>query len=394
MRSTPSEPFVRPPQKSKEQRILFLSAFVGTGHTSAAEAVKKALQDSNPELHAVIVDSYRYVGTIFRKIASQGYIQLVQYLPQIYSLFYEWHHRDSPNLFMKAKFIQRMAKNLKKLLKDFHPDAIVCTHAFPSGVASILKEEFKIPVINIITDFTVHPFWIHPNTDLYLVGNAELAEILKKNGIPPKRIKVTGIPIDLRFKVKEDKQKIKTKLGLDPHLKTILIMGGGAGIGPMGSILKTLKKLKHSIQVIVATGRNRRLKKKMERSAEALYRPRSGKTAIKKVQIYGYVDNIHELMSAADLLITKPGGLTSSEALAAELPMVIMRPLPGQEIRNTQYLVKEKTAILAKKKKDLARAVDSLFANPKDMAKLRAHAKALKKPDAAHDAARHILALL
>ncbi len=376
-------------------RVLFLSANAGTGHTSAAEAVRKALLLIDSSTTTKIVDSYSQANAFLGRVATQGYIQLVKFLPQIYSFFYELRDRDAAMGLFKSKLTQITARNFRKLMKEFRPDLVVCTHAFPSGIASILKEEFHIRLVCVITDFTVHPFWIHQNADLYLVGDEELADVLRSKKIDPKRIKVTGIPVDPEFSIKEEKNTVRERLGLLPDLETILVMGGGAGLGPIGWILRSLRKVGHPIQVVVVTGVNRGLRKRMEKVAAKLNGAKHGKkTSIKQVKVYGFVDNVHDLMKASDLLITKPGGLTSSEALAAELPIVIVRPLPGQEIRNAHYLIKEKAAVMAKREKNVARVVDQLFSDPKQLAKLRDRARQLKKPKAASEAAHYIMELL
>lgn len=383
------------PETGQAPRILFLSAYVGTGHMSAAEAVKKALLELRPQTQALVVDAYTYAGILLAKLASQGYIQLVKFLPFVYSFLYELPRRDSTLTALKSKFTRRVAQSFKKLVEDFKPHALVCTHAFPSGIASILKEEFHVPTISIVTDFTVHPFWIHKNTDLYLVGSNELRSYLIEQGIEPHRIQATGIPVDPGFSVKEEKPVVRKKLGLNPDLTTILVMGGGAGLGPIGSILRSLKKITCPIQVLVITGVNRRLRKKMENYA-AKFNKAKGKnqSALRHVQVYGYVDNVYDFMNASDLLISKPGGLTSSEALALELPIAIVRPLPGQEVKNAQYLSREHAAIMVKREKDIAKTVDLLLKNPDELHALQGRARQLRKPKAAYEAARAILDLL
>lgn len=379
-----------PAQKS----VLFLSAYVGTGHTSAAEAVKEAIETLNPDVKTLIVDSYAYVSSIFGKIASQGYIQLVRFFPQLYNILYELRNSDSAVAAVKSRFTQVMAGNLKALIRDFKPQVLVCTHAFPSGAASLLKQELGLPLVNIITDFTVHPFWIHPNADLYLVGSSHLVSLLEERGIEPGKIKVTGIPVSPKFSASKGRFPAKQRLGLDSALKTVLIMGGGAGLGPIGWILRSLRKAKFPLQVLVVTGVNHRLRKRLESYAGKLNSSSVRESAIKEIRVYGYVKNVDELMKVSDLLITKPGGLTSSEALVAELPIVIVRPLPGPEVRNAQYLVREKAAVLVKKEKDVAGVVDSLLGNVRKIEELKERTRMLKRPDAAFEAAKCILSLV
>jgi len=348
---------------------------------SAAGAVKKALEELEPGVVTQVVDSFTKASAFFGKLAVKGYIQLVTLLPQVYNFIYDLHAREESNSQIKSRLTKSAVNKFRELIKKFAPDILVCTHAFPSGIASILKEEFHIPMVSIITDFTVHPFWIHPNTDLYLVGSTQLRSVLEKRGIPGKRIKVTGIPVDPRFCDTLTKEAARERLALKSGIPTLLLMGGGAGLGPIGKILRSLRKLRHPVQVIVVTGVNRGLRKRMEKIAIRVNKGRDrGNVSLKHVRIYGFVHNIHQLMCAADLLITKPGGLTSSEALAAEVPLLIVRPLPGQEIRNAQYLLKENAAVMVKQEKSLPKVVDELLDHPETLASLQKTARDLKKP--------------
>ena len=362
---------------------------------SAALAVKQAMCELSPDTECLLVDTYEHASRFFGKMATQGYIHFVKYLPRLYNFFYEQREKDSTIAGMKSKYTESAAAHLMPLIDSFSPDVIVCTHAFPSGVASLIKESRGIPVVNVVTDFVVHPFWIHPNSDLYLVGEKSLAAHLSEQGIGSARVEATGIPVDVRFgSTPEKKSEIRRALGLDPDLDTVLVMGGGVGLGPIGWILRALRKVKHPIQVAVLTGTNRGLRKRMERQAARLNRggaKRSG--AMRSVKVYGYVNNVYDFMKAADLLISKPGGLTSSEALVAELPLVIAGPLPGPEVRNAAYLAGEKAAVMVKRRKNIARSVDFLFGDRERIARLKERARSMKKPDAARDAARLILEL-
>jgi processive 1,2-diacylglycerol beta-glucosyltransferase len=375
----------------KKKRVLFLSASVGTGHLSAAFAIQEALRQIYPEVESEVIDVYRYSTAIFGKMATKGYLQLIKVLPRVYHFFYEMKEKDSTVARLKAKFASSTAQNLIPLVRDFEPHVLVCTHAFAAGVAFLLKKKFEIPVVNVVTDYTIHPFWIQPDSDLYLVGNAQLCEYLVKHGIESQRVKITGIPINPRFVCIETKADVKERLGLDPDLKTILVMGGGIGLGPIALVLRSLHKVKFPVQALVVTGTNQKLKKKLEKYASKLnFQNGRGKT-LQKIRIYGYTENIPALMQASDLLVTKPGGLTLSEALVTELPVLIVAPLPGPEIRNAQYFVKEKAALLAKRMTHVSGHINTLLGDPQKMANLQEKARTLKKPKAAVEAAELIL---
>lgn len=373
------------------KRILILSAFAGSGHMSAASAIKKGLLERDPHLDIDILDSYTVKNRWLGKLATAGYIQSVKYFPQLYGYLYDRKSSGKSMKLMKKTVLRWTADKVKRRYKAFRPDLIISTHAFSSGVAALLKEEWKIPTVSVITDFVVHPFWLHDHTDLFLVASRELEDELIAKGVRPKQIRVTGIPVHAGFSKIEPKRKARERLILSAQDKTVLLMGGGAGLGPLPSILRSLGTIKIPIQVLVVTGANRRLRKKMERMAKKMMRK---KTSIRHVRVYGYVENIHDFMSAADLLITKPGGLTTSEALASELPLLIVRPLPGQEVRNARYLASEKAAVIAKREKDVGKLAEALLSDPKQLAALAERSRRLKKPDSASAAAREILRVL
>lgn len=360
---------------------------------SAADAVKKALLRENPDLLIDVVDSYTVKSRWLGKLATAGYIQSVKYMPQLYGYLYERKSSGKSMNLMKKTVLKWTADKIRRRFKNPPPDLLISTHAFASGVAALLQESWKIPTVSIVTDFVVHPFWLHAHTDLFLVGSRELENDLIKRGVAPKRIQVTGIPVDAQFQVSQDKREAREKLGLSFHVKTVLLMGGGAGLGPLPAILRSLRKIKTPIQVLVVTGVNRRLCKKMERLGKKMTASK-GKNAIEMVKVYGYVENVHDFMAASDLLITKPGGLTTSEALASELPLLIVRPLPGQEVRNARYLMHEKAAVIVKREKDVGKLAESLLNDQAQLKALQSRSRALKKPDSAHSAARQILRLL
>jgi processive 1,2-diacylglycerol beta-glucosyltransferase len=373
------------------KRVLFLSASVGTGHLSAAYAIQEALRHSYPEVESDVIDVYRYSTALFGKMATKGYLQLIKVLPHVYHFFYQMKEKDSTISRLKTRFARITAQNLNPLVRNFSPHVFVCTHAFAAGVAALLKQEFGIPIVNVITDYTIHPFWVQPEADLYLVGNIQLLKDLLNFGIQPDQVKITGIPVNPKFCFSEKKREIKTKLGLNPDLKTILVMGGGIGLGPIGWVLRSLRKVNHHVQVIVIAGTNQKLKKRMERYAAKLNSKNGKRKMIQQVRVYGYTDDVPDLMRASDLLVTKPGGLTLSEALVTELPVLIVAPLPGPEVRNAQYFVKEKAAVLAKRLNQISGHVDSLLSCPQKIATLQEKARALKKPRAALDAAEWIV---
>jgi processive 1,2-diacylglycerol beta-glucosyltransferase len=356
--------------------VLFLSASVGEGHTSAACAVRSAVAERIPNAHCQVVDSYRYASQVFHRVASNGYIGMVKMLPQLYKYIYDQAERATKVSAFKSWLHHYTAVNLRQYVAMLDPDIVVCTHAFPCGVMAEYKREYADapPVIGIVTDFVVHPFWIHRNIDAYAVATTEMRQALIARGVPGERIAVTGIPIDARFGEGLSRTAARAAIGIDPHRKTILLMGGGLGIGPLENALVGMDTLRHDVQIVIVVGKNSRLERRLGEAARTLRKP---------VTVAGFVRNVYEYMRAADILVSKPGGMTSSEALAARLPIVMLRPLPGQEERNTRYLEDSGVGVRVQSMPELTTVLDSLLASPDRLHRMRENADALRMPHAA-----------
>ncbi|MFZ5632609.1 MAG: glycosyltransferase, partial [Bacillota bacterium] len=228
----------------------------------------------------------------------------------------------------------------------------------------------------------IHSLWVQHNLDAYLVGSPEVKDRLAENGIDPIRIHVTGIPINPAFVKPKNIVSIKRKIGLTEEKPVLLVMGGGLGMGRFTEIVRLLDQAPIEIQVIAITGKNQALKEELDRLAGQ---------QVKSLRVFGYVSNVEEFMAAADLIITKPGGLTSSEALAVGLPMVLVNPLPGQEEYNCMFLVEKGAAVKADTPDSVPRIVTTLFREPDKMMRMRQNALALGRPAASLDAAKLIM---
>ncbi|HXW50589.1 MAG TPA: glycosyltransferase, partial [Candidatus Acidoferrales bacterium] len=331
--------------------MLFLSACVGEGHTAAAQAVSSALLERLPGARCEVVDSYRYASNVFHRVASNGYIGIVKLLPQLYKFAYDQAERATKISAFKTWLHRYTALNLRNYVSELRPDVVVCTHAFPCGVMAEYKREFEDApaVVGVVTDFVVHPFWIHRNIDRYSVATAAMRQTLVSRGVTPSKVVVTGIPIDTRFAAQTSKRRARQIVGIPPDTTTLLLMGGGLGIGPLENALVAIDRLTVPVQTVVVVGKNPALERRLRDVARTLRH---------RVKVVGFISNVYDYMRAADVLVSKPGGLTSSEALVTELPIIMLRPLPGQEERNTRYLEERGVGIRVERSRELTRALD------------------------------------
>ncbi len=370
------------------RRVLFLSASVGVGHTAAAQAVAGALLESEPETEIQTVDSYKYAARAFSRVVADGYIGMVKTVPQLYRYIYDRAERARDIPAFRRWVNQYTASNLRALVTERKPDVVVCTHAFPCGVMSEYKRQFDpgLPVVGIVTDFVVHPFWIYPNIDAYAVATPEMRATLVARGVARERIVISGIPVDPRFgAARLPVAELRMQLDLPVDRRIVLMMGGGLGIGPLELMIRSLGAVAAPIAGTIIVGRNKRLEKRVLALAERTQYP---------LRVVGFIDNVYDYMHASDVLISKPGGLTSSEALSAQLPMVLVQPLPGQEERNTRFLVSRGAAVRARGERQLARAVGELLEPGDRRGRLCERIDALRRPDAARMVAARIGALL
>ena len=366
--------------------VLFLSARVGEGHKAAAAAVSDRLTARG--MRGEVVDSYRYAASLFSKVVSDGYIGMVRTIPQLYGFIYNRAERATEAGGFRVWASEFTARNIRGLMQRLKPSVVVCTHAFPCGVMSAYKRLYdpSVPVMGIVTDFVVHPFWIYRNIDAYAVATPEIRATLVSRGIDPQRIGVDGIPVDPRFGVvPHDRGALREALGVPRDAEVALVMGGGLGLGPVAATVRALARSAKPVLPVVIVGKNRRLETRLAEEAR-----RDGDD----VRVLGFVENVFDWMRAADVFVSKPGGLSTSEALAADLPIVLMRPLPGQEERNLRYLVSRGAALQTTQGDKLVRTVDEVLHDDRVAARLRTGARALAHPDAADRIAARISSMI
>lgn len=353
-----------------KNRLLILSTSIGAGHAKAGEALCEAYT-ANHGGEAYHIDFLRYASPTFGPWVEQMYYALTKHTPSVYKLLYKLaDHPLSP--VKKSEIIIGLSK-YKELVKKYQPDAIIATHFFPAAVVSYLYPRFPIPNSLVITDYTVHHIYINSNTNLYFAGYDGMAGELQKLGVCQSRIRVTGIPVRSCFATQLNRNAIRQKLELDSSRRVILIMSGGNAIGPLVEVLETLSRLNEEFQVIAIAGHNQKTYQELQKVLT---------TAGLRGRILGFVDNVHEYMAAADLLISKAGGLTVTEALAVSLPMLIVRPTPGQEEANASFLTEAGAALHLKNTDELETVVGELLREPGKIVSMKQNASKIAKPNA------------
>ncbi len=318
------------------------------------------------------------------KVVSNGYIGMVKTIPQMYRFLYNRAEKATEVGRFRTWVHQFTATNLHSVIKEIRPDVVVCTHAFPCGVMSEYKKQFAHapPVVGVVTDFVVHSFWIHRNIDGYAVATPEMRGALVARGIPSERIIISGIPVNSSFsRHAKDVMSLRASLQLPLGRHVVLIMGGGLGIGPLEMMMRALNAVEQPLAAVVIVGKNVRLERRVLETAQQMSYP---------LRIAHFIENVYDYMHASDLLLSKPGGLTAAEALVANLPMVLVKPLPGQEERNTRFLVERKAAVRAKNQAHLTNLVETLLASPERRSAMGAASRLLARPDAAADVAELI----
>jgi len=347
-------------------KALILSISTGQGHHATGQAVQNAFKEKGVECETL--DAYEYIEPILSHLVSRGYLLSTAYARRISSKLYDMVvKKNKPlNKYSVPKLTNTvLAKDLKEYIEESNPDVIICTHVLSAILVHIMIEKNwlnpTVVTVGVVTDFTLHPLWEEASLLDYYVTPTDLLEFqMKKKGLDPAKMLPIGIPIKPKFSVRLDRLEAREKLGLDLHKTTILLMSGSMGYGRIDESIERLDRLSFDFQVIVVCGNN----KKMYQKVKAL-------TTKKRFDIYGYVDNVDVMMDAADCIITKPGGITTSEAMAKGLPMIMVNPIPGHEMRNAEFMLNNGLALYATKSFPLDEAVFSLLQHTERIAFLR-----------------------
>jgi len=367
----------------KKILIFYISHY---GHFYAARALERGFVEVVKDVSVEKINAFSYTNPILEKIVNKAYIEVIKKKPELWGKMY-----DNPEVMKKTKKTREALhkfnmQKIKKLLDEYDPDAIFCTQAFPCGMVADYKKTClkNIPLIGVLTDHAPHSYWLFDEVDYYIVPFKETKDVLIKKGVSSEKIKVYGIPVDPKFAIKKDSAEIKRKLHLDKDKHTVLVMGGSQGLGSMEEVtLSLLNSEKRKIQVVIITGSNKKLYTRLLRIIN--------KNKWDDVYVLSYVENIDEFMEAADIVISKPGGMTIAETLAKNLPMLIVDPIPGQERLNTDFLVKKGVAIEIKDHKSVDQLVDKVIYSKNTLSQMKKNILKLAKPNSVSDIAELIL---
>jgi processive 1,2-diacylglycerol beta-glucosyltransferase len=378
-------------------RVMIATVTAGGGHLAAAAALEEAWRTERPGDTVEKIDLVKFFSTLHRKIHADGYVKLVEHAPELWGMVFK--KTDDPALARRLNKLKRLfpsnsRSRFARFCRQFRPDAVVCTHYLPLELLGDLKtraakkgsasrECLPSPlVVSVVTDFEAHALWMEGCVDLYCVAAEETMARLVARGAPAENVVATGIPISSRFSTVPDRKAVRQTLGLRDDQPVLLVLSGGFGMGPVAEILRELDKVDRPFQTVVVTGRNEELRREL-----------AGNDHKHPTHVLGFVTNMQDLMSVADLIITKPGGLTTSESLALGKPLFILNPIPGQEAANSDFLLERGAAAKVNRVEDLPYRVGQLLGTKK-LAEMAKAAKALGRAEAAreicHEVARRV----
>ena len=393
-------------------RVLLLAATIGGGHMRAATALKEYILRHDPSSVVKIYDAIQYVSPLLNRAVTGSYEYMAKKTPQLFGGFYKSSDKNTPINKTVEVATSGLRKRLLPLLQEFRPDIVVTTHSFATEMITGLKikEDLHFPVISIVTDFAVHKTYINEGVDAYILSSTEMVNQMIMRGQPKEMLHVFGIPIKSEFLEKRDMAKAFEEEGLNPDLPTILLMAGSFGVTDVLKIYHKVVKSEADFQIVLITGKNEKLYETFEKylskidinntmyeiarlyptakqqasKSSSLHHARQLKPS-KPTKLLYFTDEVEKFMQMSSLILTKPGGLTVSEAIATGLPMAIFKPIPGQEEQNADYLCRNGMAVRLKNDKTCTETITDLLTHPE---KLKAMRQAIASKNNGNSAAK------
>ncbi len=372
------------------KKILIFYGSYGAGHLSAARSIKEYIDNNYQDTETMMVDCIEYINKILNKVSTKTYDELSKKVPWAWEKVYSSSQTGSLSKVSNTSN-RLMSIKLNKLIQDFNPDLIISTHPFSTQMCGILKEKQKIncKIATVLTDYAPHNQWLVKSDyiDYFFVAHYGMKTALEKTGIAPENVFATGIPLSNRFLAHYNKEETLKAFGLQPGKRTVLFFAGGSSHYATGNIYEIFNSFMESfpdVQLLTITGRSPKLKKHFDEIVE-VYEKQDN------VKVLSFTDKVPELMSVSDLVITKPGGLTTTESLASGLPIIVINPIPGQEEENARFLEEQKVAIWLKKEDDIKEILTNLFTSPYDLKNMKIKARLLAKKNSTKDICQILL---
>ena len=372
------------------KKIMIFYGSYGGGHLSAAKSIKEYIENNYLDTKIEMIDCVEYINKVLNKVTTKAYEEFAKKAPEVWGFIYK---KSEKGLVSKLSNDSNklMAIKLKNLLQDFDPDYVISTHPFSSQMCAYLKKKEKVnfKLATIMTDFAPHDQWLlYPEyVDYFFVAHSKMKQQLIQKGISANKIYTTGIPLSNRFLKTYNKDDILKEFGLVKDKKIVLFFAGGEfGLGKSTTteVLKTFAEDFNDLQIVAIAGRNESMKKKFEDIVNSSGRQDS-------IKVLDYTNKVPELMSISDLVVTKPGGLTTTESLASNLPIVIINPIPGQEEENASFLENNGVGIWIKKQDNIKERLESILKNPKKLDEMKNHIRELSKPNSTENICKTIL---
>ncbi len=372
------------------KKVIIFYASYGGGHLSAAKSISQYIEKNFPLINVEMIDCMKYVSRHIEKMTTAAYREMAKKVPKLWGRVYSDSQKGVLSRISKDGN-KLMSKKLKKLLEEKNPDVVISTHPFSSQMVSYLKRKKKLNCIlaTIMTDFAIHKQWLigHEYTDFFFVSNDTMKQDIINYGVSESKVFVTGIPMSDRFAENFDREKIYANFKLSPEKKVILFFGGGEfGLGKDRTVqvLKSLIENLPNYQIVAVSGKNIKMKEAFEQLVFSC-------NAQNRVVILGFTDKVPELMSISCAVVTKPGGLTTTESLASGLPMIIINPIPGQEEENADFLEKNGVGVWIRKNDDPDVVISNLFEDSERLNLMGENTKKLCKINSTKDICEIVL---
>lgn len=372
------------------KKILIFYGSYGGGHLSAARAINDYLTEHFENVETQMIDCIEYINRFVNKVTTKAYSDMAKKAPWAWGYVYKKSEKG-----MIAKFSsdsnKLMARKLYRLIEEFEPDIVISTHPFSSQMCAYLKKKGKchFKLATITTDYAPHDQWLlyHDQVDWFFVAHDGMNKALAERGIEGNKIFTTGIPLSNRFLQHYDKDSILKEFELQPAKRTVLFFGGGKmGLGKSRTleILEILAENFTDLQMVAISGQNEEMNAQFKKIVATHHREDS-------IKVLEFTNKVPELMTISDLVITKPGGLTTTESLASGLPIIIINPIPGQEEENAEFLEERKVGVWIKKGDNIEEKLVSILGNPEKMQEMKINARLLAKKNSTAEICKTIL---